>query len=260
MISEQELILILNEKKRKIRKKVVKKFTYPWSENQLSTMENIISNAPRIRIKNEVYRFSVLSSSDFIENDNFLINFFFHYYENVKNLKQCFDFTYIDFNIDKEKLYDNYEKDASFNGFNFSHNSLITSVLEEKIFIPFYGYKNKTKDKIAICGGRHRMQVLKAYSNYIPFKFLCIFWDSYKEGEYSFYVPKILFEKSLYNLKVEKQDLNNNFYKLKIINPVDMWLCLKAMDKEMSYIIDFYKNRILDLKITPPENITWKEN
>jgi hypothetical protein len=33
MISEQELILILNEKKRKIRKKVVKKFTYPWSEN-----------------------------------------------------------------------------------------------------------------------------------------------------------------------------------------------------------------------------------
>ena len=71
---------ILKEKQEKIKRKAPKKFPYSWNNNQLNVMADIMYGAPRIRIEDKVYRFSILNDSDLIYNDFFLTQLFKHYY------------------------------------------------------------------------------------------------------------------------------------------------------------------------------------
>lgn len=259
--SRNDFSYILAQKQENIKKKVPKKFPYQWSEKQLNIMADIMYVAPRIRIGNKVYRFSAINDSILINNEQFLINLFKNYYRNIEIIKEIFGYEYLDFNLQRDFIFDAYNKEVSFNGFTFSENSLLESVKSEKIFIPFYAYKNREENKLFICGGRHRAQLLKQIKENIPFKFLCIYWDNIKNINIlcDIIIPNILLNTSLQKMEVKQINLDNYFSIIRINNAIDLWLYLKAMDKEISYLLDFYKEKILTLNIYPPKDITWKE-
>lgn len=259
--TREDFKIILKSKQEKIKRKAPKKFPFSWNENQLNVMADIMYGAPRIRIENEVYRFSILNDTDLIHNNFFLIQLFKHYYENVLIIRDIFGYEYLDFNLQKNQIFDAYGKEVSFSGFTFSENSLLQSVKKEKIYIPFYAYKNREKNKLFICGGRHRSQLLKKVTKDIPYVFLCIYWDNLEHDNIlcEITIPNILLNTSLKKLNKKIIKTDDYFSRIQINTAVDLWLCLKAVDKEISYLLDFYKDDLLKLNIYPPNNITWKE-
>ena len=256
-MKDNKISEIMEFKQKKVITKVVEKFPYVWKDNQLKTMQKIIENTPRIRLEDEVIRYSILNEKNIVKNKNFIKEFFnFQYYHNIPELMKVCDYTYLDFQ-NNENILDAYNKDASFNGFNFTKDSLIQSIEDNNSYAPFYAYFNKSPGKILICGGRHRMQVLK--NKILNKVFLCIFWDKMSQNiECNLWIPTILIEKSLFQLELQVIKNNQNFSKIFITDATDLWLVLRAIDKEISYLIDFYPDLLKELNIIPPEGIMWK--
>lgn len=256
---EQEINKIMEFKQNKIIAKVINKFPYNWNENQLKTMQLIIQNTPRIRLEDEVIRRSILDENNIIENKAFIKQFFdYQYSYNIKNLMNTCGYTYLDFNKDADNILDAYNKNASFEGFNFSKEQLAQSIFNNNNYVPFYAYCNKMPNKYLICGGRHRMQVLK--NNSIKRVFLCIFWDYMPQDiNCELWIPNLLLEKSLFLLDLQILEKNEYFSKIKILDATDLWLTLRVLDKEFSYLIDFYPNILKELNILSPKDLLWKE-
>ena len=252
---------LLEEKRIKAIQRVQEKIPYSWTEKQLDTHFLIMSNAPRIRHNKKIIRYSIFENNNLIFNKNFILNFFKYYYKNIVNLMEVCGSTYLDFNNQKDYILDGYNKDVSFNGFNFTKESLNNSLLENKNFTPFYANINQKKGFYKIVGGRHRMQILKNTNDKISFSPLCIFWDNMPENiKCELYIPNIFLEKSLKLLDDIKIIQNKEDFSLCCIsNPTTLWLIMRVFDKEVSYLIDFYQEWIQELNIISPKGILWKE-
>ena len=70
-------------------------------------------------------------------------------------------------------------------------------------------------------------------------------------------IPTILIDKSLKLLEIEAIKIDEYFSCIVIKDAVDLWLVLRAIDKEISYIIDFFPNLLKKLNINPPEGVMW---
>lgn len=257
MDQQAEIERIIKFKQEKTLTKVIEKFPYQWTNNQLKTMQAIIKNTPRIRLKDQVIRQSILEKNNFIQNKTFIEKFFeLHYTYNIINLMNTCGYTYLDF-FQNEQIIDAYNKDASFNGFNFSKESLLESLNNNNSYVPFYAYRNKNQGYYLICGGRHRMQVLKNTPQ--EKLYLCIFWDVMPQKiNCKIWIPKILLQESLFLLNLKEIDQQKDFSEILISDATDLWLVLRVLDKEFSFLIDFYPQVLKDLKITPPEGLMWK--
>ena len=82
----------------------------------------------------------------------------------------------------------------------------------------------------------------------MPQKISCKLW-----------IPTILIKESLFLLKLKILENNDYFSNILIEDATDLWLVLRAVDKEISYLIDFYPNLLKKLNIIPPKDIMWKE-
>lgn len=257
-MNKNDFLDIIEKKQQKIIKKIIKKFPYNWTDNQLKTMQVIIKNTPRIRINNTtLYRSSILEDEEIIKNENFIFKLFQLYYQhNIPSLMDTCGYTYLNF-YQNDNIVDAYGEDVAFEGFNFSKATLEESLFTNNNYTPFYCYTKKINNKIAICGGRHRMLVLKIKN--FKKEYLCIYWDQMPQKiQCSLYLPTILIEKSLFLLKLNYTKYDEYFSIINITDATDLWLILKVLDKEISYIIDFYSDLLKRLNIIPPQNVMWK--
>lgn len=257
MKQQKSIEEIVKLKQEKTITKVIEKFPYKWNDNQLKTMQTIIKNTPRIRLEDQVIRESILEKNNIIQDKNFINNLYnLHYNYNIINLMNTCGYTYLNF-FENEQILDAYNKDASFNGFNFSKQSLLESLNKNNSYAPFYAYFNKKPGYYLICGGRHRMQVLKQ----IPHDklYLCIFWDVMPQDiNCRIWIPKILLQESLSLLNLNVINTKDEFAEILVTDATDLWLVLRVLDKEFSFLIDFYPQLLKELKIEPPEGVMWK--
>lgn len=247
----------LSYKQDKTLSKVIEKFQYNWSENQLKTMQIIKKNTAKIVIDNNIIRFSIFDKKNLITDKNFIYDFFYFYYSfNIINLMKTCGYEYLNFNNDN--VIDVYSKDASFKGFNFTRQSLTESLLKDNNYMPFYAYVNRKPNFYLICGGRHRMQVLKNHN--ISKKFLCIFWDCMpQEIKCELWIPNDILNENLYLLNLKILEKKEKFSKILIEDATDLWLSFKALDKELTYLIDIHLNLLKELNIFPPNGLLWKD-
>lgn len=116
-------------------------------------------------------------------------------------------------------------------------------------------YKYKLEDKKTIVAGRHRLIVLRELEKdlgKLPIKLKGFFLDSYNEDiEVKLIMPKILYNNILLllNLKFEEFDKNNIL--LKTNNPIDIWIIMKILEKEMDFLIEYYYDRLVEDNISP---------
>lgn len=255
------LTTLLEEKIPKATLKAQKKIPYPWTSEQTLVFQEILKNNPRLRIKDKIITYSIFGKNDLINNKEFIKQLFHYQYNyNIPNLCRTCGSTYLNFNTEKEKIVDSHGKSPSFKGFPFNQTSLLESILKNKNYTPFYAYKNRKKDKYLICGGRHRAELLKTSACFIPYSFLCIFWDDMETTiECKMYLPNILLETSLSSLStisiIEKQQY---FSLCNITDPTSLWLTMKCLDREISYLVDFYPTQLEQLAIIPLENVMYK--
>ena len=101
------------------------------------------------------------------------------------------------------------------------------------------------------------MQVLKQ----IPHDklYLCIFWDVMPQDiNCRIWIPKILLQESLSLLNLNIINTKDEFAEILVTDATDLWLILRVLDKEFSFLIDFYPQLLKELKIEPPEGVMWK--
>lgn len=176
------------------------------------------------------------------------------YIKNWKELENYYD-TFIISEINNDYV-DISGKDVSFAQFSFTSDSLKENYLKEKGFYqPMLAYKYKLEDKKTIVAGRHRLIALRELEKdlgKLPIKLKGFFLDSYNEDiEVKLIMPKILYNNILLllNLKFEEFDKNNIL--LKTNNPIDIWIIMKILEKEMDFLIEYYYDRLVEDNISP---------
>lgn len=266
MINRPEIIINKIKDKSKLKGKdyVKKKFPAHWEQNQLDVWDKTKYSTPRVRIDNKIHFYSYLYDKGILENEetvniDFLKKYFKYYNESISGLIKCFNYKYLDFYGDRDKIFD-VKGGISFDGFSFTLDSLSDSINKIGTYAPLYAYVKREKDKILICGGRHRVLAIDKLINdgkWSGNKILCIFWDSYNENfETKLAVSNILLNEVLNGLNYISIDkIDDDFSYVTINNVVDLWITYRLLEKEIDFIIENYEDKLIENNILPSETI-----
>lgn len=257
-------IVIEKIRNKKDKHYVMRKFTGGWTDKQLDTWEIVKLNSPRVNINGKIYFYSLLYDMGYLSNNDvlnvdFVRKLFYYYNQSIPELIKAFNYTYLDFEKESEKILDS-KGGISFDGFSFTLDSLSKSINSIGTYAPLYAYVKKQEGSYLICGGRHRVVAInKLIQNRLwnGRKVLCVFWDSYNNNfEYKIGMPNLLIETLLYKLNhLVKEPIDEYFSYITIKNITDLWIVYRIIEREIDFIIEKYENELILNNILPSKII-----
>ena len=226
-----------------------------WTKEQLKVWEQSKKFYKReVYVNKKLYANSYYNITHKWYNKEMAKELYDLYIKNWKELEKYYE-TFIISKVENEYV-DISGKDVSFAQFSFTSDSLKEDYLKEKGFYqPMLAYKHKLLDKKTIVAGRHRLIVLRELEkeyNELPIKLKGFFLDSYKEDiKVKLIMPKDLYNNILLLLNLEYEEFDKNNVLLKTNNPIDIWIIMKILEKEMDFLIEYYYDRLVEDNILP---------
>lgn len=228
-----------------------------WTPLQEKVWQNLQPYYYRFELNNKKYPKSYYFSMDMLFNVKLVKNLYDVYNFNLEVLKTAYEYKYV--TLENSVLVDHHGG-IGFENFSFTADSMAEEFCKDKgFFQPFFANKYYKPGAWAVCAGRHRLialQLLQSNKIHHNISVLCLLLDAKTQKSLNI---TIKFPKNLYPLI---QDLNlitnscdsDNFY-LTITNYADNWICLKILERELDFIIEFYHQDLINNKITPSETI-----